>query len=86
MVSKLTKNPENNSTGIAVTGPTNVATYREQTLLSEVKKPACKPKGESPRAPSAECLRLPSADSRVSESSVSQRSKRKGEFSGTNLQ
>lgn len=26
MVSKLTKNPENSSTGMAVTGPTNVAT------------------------------------------------------------
>lgn len=27
MVSKLTKNPEKSSTGIAVTGPTNVATW-----------------------------------------------------------
>lgn len=26
MVSKLTKNPENSNTGMAVTGPTNVAT------------------------------------------------------------
>lgn len=29
MVSKLTKKPENSRTGIAVTGPTNVATYRK---------------------------------------------------------
>lgn len=28
MVSKLTKNPENKRTGMAVTGPTNVATWR----------------------------------------------------------
>lgn len=30
MVSKLTKNPENRSTGMAVTGPTKVATCTEK--------------------------------------------------------
>lgn len=30
MVSKLTKNPENRSTGMAVTGPTKVATWEEK--------------------------------------------------------
>lgn len=29
MVSKLTKNPEKSRTGMAVTGPTNVATWNE---------------------------------------------------------
>lgn len=30
MVSKLTKNPEKRRTGIAVTGPTNVATWKKE--------------------------------------------------------
>ncbi len=33
MVSKLTKKPENSSTGMAVTGPTNVATCQRNTIL-----------------------------------------------------
>lgn len=32
IVSKLTKNPENSSTGTAVTGPTNVATWEVQRI------------------------------------------------------
>lgn len=30
MVSKLTKNPEKRRTGMAVTGPTNVATWKKE--------------------------------------------------------
>lgn len=33
MVSKLTKKPENSSTGMAVTGPTKVATCQRNTIL-----------------------------------------------------
>jgi len=37
MVSKLTKKPENSSTGIAVTGPTKVATCQGNTTLHQTK-------------------------------------------------
>lgn len=35
MVSKLTKNPEKSRTGMAVTGPTNVATWSEMQVGCE---------------------------------------------------